>query len=244
MSKQTVDGQGTKRKRAPHAGIDGIECNEAERQRRVIEARKKMMERKRAASTNTESAVARATMAARVSSKSRSDPKLPIMSASNQVDAEAAGFIRTTIKNILREWKKQLPSISSSCRPAAAKEAEKKFRQCKTDIQPLLRMCKQKCVPKAMLNHIHKITKSIDSREYKQAHDEYMLLAIGNAPWPMGVTAVGIHARRGRENIQEGKIAHAMDDEQTRKICASLKRILTYCQTRDKAVTPSEKVCL
>eukprot|EP01047_Picozoa_sp_COSAG01_P079917 COSAG01_NODE_15339_length_1347_cov_1243.159455_3_plen_27_part_01 len=27
------------------------------------------------------------------------------------------------------------------------------------------------------------------------------MLTIGNAPWPMGVTSVGIHERAGREKI-------------------------------------------
>ena len=42
-----------------------------------------------------------------------------------------------------------------------------------------------------------------------QAHDAYVLLAIGNDPWPIGVTSVGIHDRTGREKISAGKIARA-----------------------------------
>ena len=67
-------------------------------------------------------------------------------------------------------------------------------------------------------------------REYVKAHDQYMLMAIGNAPWPIGVTAVGIHDRTGRERIGSNKIAHIMDDEGTRKSLNAIKRILTYCQ--------------
>ena len=47
----------------------------------------------------------------------------------------------------------------------------------------------------------------------RQAHSIYMDLAIGRAPWPIGATSVGIHARAARERIQSSKIAHVMNDE-------------------------------
>ncbi len=37
--------------------------------------------------------------------------------------------------------------------------------------------------------------------EYVKAHDKYLEVAIGKAPWPMGVTMVGIHERSGRSKI-------------------------------------------
>jgi len=45
----------------------------------------------------------------------------------------------------------------------------------------------------------------------------------GNAPWPIGVTSVGIHERSSREKISHvtgmnvGGAAHVMNDEATRK---------------------------
>jgi pre-mRNA-splicing factor 18 len=58
-------------------------------------------------------------------------------------------------------------------------------------------------------------------RNYLAANDVYLRLAIGNAPWPIGVTSVGIHERSAREKIshvmnQSGQ-AHIMNDEATRK---------------------------
>ena len=35
-------------------------------------------------------------------------------------------------------------------------------------------------------------------------------MAIGNAPWPIGVTMVGIHARTGREKIFSKHVAHVL----------------------------------
>ena len=50
-----------------------------------------------------------------------------------------------------------------------------------------------------------------------QAHDAYLEMAIGNAPWPIGVTMVGIHARTGREKISSRYVAHVLNDETQRK---------------------------
>lgn len=50
-----------------------------------------------------------------------------------------------------------------------------------------------------------------------------LFLPVGNAPWPIGVTSVGIHERSSREKISHvtgmnvrGE-AHVMNDEATRK---------------------------
>lgn len=65
---------------------------------------------------------------------------------------------------------------------------------------------------------------------YLQASDAYLQMAIGNAPWPIGVTMVGIHARTGREKIFSKNVAHVMNDETQRKYIQALKRLMTKCQ--------------
>jgi hypothetical protein len=65
---------------------------------------------------------------------------------------------------------------------------------------------------------------------YLQASDAYLQMAIGNAPWPIGVTMVGIHARTGREKIFSKNVAHVMNDETQRKYLQGLKRLMTKCQ--------------
>lgn len=55
-------------------------------------------------------------------------------------------------------------------------------------------------------------------------------MAIGNSPWPIGVTMVGIHARTGREKIFSKNVAHVMNDETQRKYIQALKRLMTKCQ--------------
>lgn len=78
-------------------------------------------------------------------------------------------------------------------------------------------------------------------RDYLAAMDQYIKLAIGNAPWPIGVTMVGIHERSAREKIYTNSVAHIMNDETTRKYLQSVKRLMTLCQRRYPAM-PSKAV--
>ena len=59
--------------------------------------------------------------------------------------------------------------------------------------------------------------KHLLDRNYLRANDAYLEMAIGNAPWPIGVTMVGIHARTGREKISDKNVAHVLNDEIQRK---------------------------
>lgn len=74
-----------------------------------------------------------------------------------------------------------------------------------------------------------------------QASDAYLQMAIGNAPWPIGVTMVGIHARTGREKIFAQHVAHVLNDETQRKYIQALKRLMTQCQRMFPTV-PSKSV--
>ena len=64
----------------------------------------------------------------------------------------------------------------------------------------------------------------MQQREYLRANDAYLRLSIGNAPWPIGVTMVGIHERSAREKIFSNSVAHVLNDEVSRKYIQSLKR--------------------
>ena len=57
---------------------------------------------------------------------------------------------------------------------------------------------------------------------------------VRDSAWPLGVTQVGIHERSAREKLHESekKTAHIMSDEITRKYLQSIKRCLSFAQTR------------
>lgn len=52
------------------------------------------------------------------------------------------------------------------------------------------------------------------------------LRAIGNAPWPVGVTRSGIHQRPGSSKAYVSNVAHVMNDETQRKYENKLKTIV------------------
>lgn len=85
---------------------------------------------------------------------------------------------------------------------------------------------------KDILEPIYHICCFIQEREYVKANDAYLTMAIGNAPWPMGVTMVGIHERSAREKIFTNQVAHVLNDETQRKYIQAIKRIMTWAQRK------------
>ncbi|XP_014218715.1 pre-mRNA-splicing factor 18 [Copidosoma floridanum] len=97
-------------------------------------------------------------------------------------------------------------------------------------LKPLLRKLKNKSLPEDITDSLTEIVKQLLDRNYILASDAYLQMAIGNSPWPIGVTMVGIHARTGREKIFSKNVAHVMNDETQRKYIQALKRLMTKCQ--------------
>ena len=69
-------------------------------------------------------------------------------------------------------------------------------------------VCKQKAA-QDIVRDVEKIVDLGMAREYVAANDWYLRMSIGNAPWPMGVTMVGIHERSARTKIFSNKVARA-----------------------------------
>lgn len=155
----------------------------------------------------------------------------------------------------MREWKAELESRSESQkRSAQGKIDTATYVQTKAHIKPLYRQLKQKVaisllfqyayfktLADDLLTPIHEIAQYLPEREYVKAHDAYLKMAIGNAPWPMGVTMVGIHERSAREKIHSDQIAHVLNDESQRKYIQAVKRLMTFCQ-RVYPTDPSKTV--
>ena len=83
-----------------------------------------------------------------------------------------------------------------------------------------------------ILNPLSDVMMHCKARDYAKADNSYLLLAIGKAAWPMGVTSVGIHERAAREKISTGETAHVLNDEKQRKYIQSVKRLITYSQKK------------
>lgn len=139
--------------------------------------------------------------------------------------------IYTFIQFLLKTWGSNLND-----RPPREKQTTKgklasaTFTQTQIYLKPLLRKLKSKTLSEDIAESLTEIVAFLLDRNYIKANDSYLQMAIGNAPWPIGVTMVGIHARTGREKIFSKNVAHVLNDETQRKYIQALKRLMTKCQ--------------
>lgn len=139
--------------------------------------------------------------------------------------------ITTLLEFILKLWNGHLNSCSAAERMSTrTKIARATYTQTRVYMKPLFRKLKNKTLPEDILDSLTDIVRSLLERNYIRASDAYLQMAIGNAPWPIGVTMVGIHARTGREKIFSKNVAHVLNDETQRKYIQGLKRLMTKCQ--------------
>ncbi|XP_060083409.1 pre-mRNA-splicing factor 18-like [Ylistrum balloti] len=135
------------------------------------------------------------------------------------------------LKFILKKWGDDLNCRDEdNKRSRTGKEASAIHAQTVSYLKPLFRSLKHKTIDVDILECLVDILKFLMDRDYIKANDAYLEMAIGNAPWPIGVTMVGIHARTGREKISSRNVAHVLNDETQRKYIQALKRLMTQCQ--------------
>ncbi|XP_046890757.1 pre-mRNA-splicing factor 18 isoform X1 [Hypomesus transpacificus] len=139
--------------------------------------------------------------------------------------------IAKVLRFLLGVWAKDLNRREDHVkRSVQGKLASATHKQTESYLKPLFRKLRKKSLPADIKESITDIIKFIMEREYVKANDAYLQMAIGNAPWPIGVTMVGIHARTGREKIFSKHVAHVLNDETQRKYIQGLKRLMTICQ--------------
>jgi pre-mRNA-splicing factor 18 len=148
-------------------------------------------------------------------------------------EAEKDQAIAAILKRFMREWDELLAARpESESKTPQGRIATATFAQCTAHIEPLFRALTKNALHAEIRQHLFKICVHMERKEYVKAHDAYILLSIGNAPWPMGVTMVGIHERAGRSRIEDTKTSHILNDETQRKYIQSVKRLLSFAQTR------------
>jgi len=145
-------------------------------------------------------------------------------------------------RDIIRQMALQLDARSATEKNTALGRKETtQFQQTRAFVRPFFRMCRKKAVPKDILKEVSYIVNALKEKNYVKANDSYYRMAIGNSPWPMGVTMVGIHERSAREKISSSDQAHILNDETQRKYIQAMKRMMTFCQSLNP-VNPSMSV--
>ncbi|KAI5098026.1 pre-mRNA-splicing factor 18 isoform X1 [Silurus meridionalis] len=146
-------------------------------------------------------------------------------------DNKDMDIIEKVMRFLLGVWAKDLNSREDHIkRSVQGKLASATHKQTESYLKPLFRKLNKKILSPDIKESITDIIKFMLQREYVKANDAYLQMAIGNAPWPIGVTMVGIHARTGREKIFSKHVAHVLNDETQRKYIQGLKRLMTICQ--------------
>ncbi|KAI9280859.1 Prp18 domain-containing protein [Umbelopsis sp. AD052] len=142
-------------------------------------------------------------------------------------------LIYSYLKRMLREWEEALDERPEEVkRSGQGKRSAAMQKQTADYLRPLFKQLKSRAMEPDILARVTEITHHMQNRRYRDAQDSYLQLSIGNSPWPIGVTMVGIHERSAREKIFAAQVAHVLNDETTRKWIQSLKRLMTFAQTK------------
>ena len=137
-------------------------------------------------------------------------------------------YVKACVKHYLSLWRQEVAQLPDD------KPSRALLERCNLTgewLKPLEKLLEKRQLKKEVLDAVRNIFDAVHERDYVKANRAYLeQLAIGNSPWPMGATMVGIHARAAREKISEDKIAHVMNDEQTRKYVQAIKRLVTVAE--------------
>jgi len=132
---------------------------------------------------------------------------------------------------LMKKWRLEICNRNQTMKASVQDKMEAaRYSQTRSYLKPLLRMVKKHTVSDDIRDSLVQMVKHALQRDYITSHERYMEMAIGNAPWPIGVTNAGIHARPARENIHSKHVAHVLNDETQRKFIQGLKRLLTKAQ--------------
>lgn len=146
-------------------------------------------------------------------------------------DLQDSTIILSCFKIILKRWADHLNELpTDQCRSISGRIETALFQQTLSYLGPLFRKLKANSLATDILDSLIDVVQSIFSRNYRKANEYFLELAIGNAPWPIGATNVGIHPRPGREKIASKHVAHVLNDETQRKYLQAVKRIITKAQ--------------
>ncbi|KAI0587410.1 hypothetical protein Alg130_00596 [Pyrenophora tritici-repentis] len=136
---------------------------------------------------------------------------------------------------VLKEWDVTLARRDQDVKESyQGKQAYAAMVQARENMRPLFKKLEKLDLPDSIVEPVVEIVHAAQERRYVDANDGYLRLSIGKAAWPIGVTMVGIHERSAREKLHESdkNAAHIMSDEMTRKYLQSIKRCLSFAQTR------------
>lgn len=142
------------------------------------------------------------------------------------------------INLLLATWQKTIDNANTSSisNSTSHMNSSKILPQVVSDLTPLIHRLSTLSLPTHLLTPLTRILSLTQQRHYRAATDAYLLLSIGRAAWPIGVTMVGIHERSAREKLHEKDDAvtktNILGDETMRRWLQSVKRCISFAQGR------------
>lgn len=151
------------------------------------------------------------------SKKERLIKKFETDSKTSKSKGEKCKLVYLWCSKMLQHWsdnlEREIEQAGKDNLTAEIKLSKNVYMAAKTNLKPLIRALRNEKCEDDILDHLYLIIQYCIFKEYVRANDVYMKLCIGNSPWPMGVTMVGIHERSGRSKINTSKVAHILNDE-------------------------------
>lgn len=141
-------------------------------------------------------------------------------------------IILSFFKYLITRWGKELNKRDDEEKKSPAGKLQASIhKQSVMNLKPLLNSLENHSCNNDIRHHLTNICRLlIIDRNYILANNAYMTMAIGNAPWPVGVTRSGIHQRPGSAKAYVSNIAHVLNDETQRKYIQAFKRLMTRMQ--------------
>lgn len=150
--------------------------------------------------------------------------------------------MRAYLKYLILEWQEVLNQREKNKsgeddEELVARTSETIYDDVTTSLQPLFGMLRNKTLPDEVFPTLATLLMYLQQKNYAKANDAYISLSIGNAAWPIGINAVGIHERSALSKIagigsedKSVKVANIAKDEKTRKWMICIKRLITFTE--------------
>ncbi|KAK8821160.1 hypothetical protein WA538_005789 [Blastocystis sp. DL] len=176
----------------------------------------------------------------------KEEEEMKVTAAQKEKMEKGHDKIKEYYKGLLKEWADDLASRPLDVKKSVeGRAATKACQQTADTLKGFFKLCTKRRVPYDIRSNLLKIADQMEQGDFSQAFKTYLLITIGDAPWPLGVTATGIYERSSRERIQKENCGHVMHNDTVRQYLTSIKRLMTYKEEKMKNRHASEfPVCL
>lgn len=150
--------------------------------------------------------------------------------------------MRAYLKYLILEWQEVLNNREKNTaeeddEDLVSRTSEAIYSDVTESLQPLFSMLRKKTLPDEVFPTLATLLMYLQQNNFAKANDTYISLSIGNAAWPIGINAVGIHERSALSKIagigsedKNVKVANIAKDEKTRKWMICIKRLITFSE--------------